>query len=160
MPDDLYERDILSWSEHQADLLRRVARGELVNGVDWEHVVEEIEAVGLSQLKAVERTLRLLLVHLLKVHAWPESRAVEHWRAEIANFQAEAVQHYVPSMRQRIDLSQVFARALHQMADLTVDGNPPRALPDICPFALDQLLNERRPALEAILAAASSRNHP
>ena len=154
MPDDLYERDILSWSEHQADLLRRVARGELVNGVDWEHVVEEIEDVGLSQLKAVESYLRLLLVHLLKVHGWPESQAIEHWRAEIANFQAETVQHYVPSMRQRIDLSQVFARALNQMADQTVDGNPPRALPDICPFALDQLLTERRPALEAILAAA------
>jgi hypothetical protein len=28
MPDGLYERDILSWSEHQADLLRRLARGE------------------------------------------------------------------------------------------------------------------------------------
>lgn len=48
MPDDLYERDILIWSEQQADLLRRVARGERVNGVDWAHVAEEIEDVGLS----------------------------------------------------------------------------------------------------------------
>jgi hypothetical protein len=30
MSDGLYERDILSWSEHQADLLRRLARGERV----------------------------------------------------------------------------------------------------------------------------------
>ena len=48
MPSDLYERDILSWSEHQADLLRRLARGERVNDVDWEHVVEEIEEHGNS----------------------------------------------------------------------------------------------------------------
>jgi len=71
MPDDLYERDILTWSEHQAELLRRLARGERVNGVDWAHVVEEIEDVGLSQFNAVQCDLRLLIVHLLKVHGWP-----------------------------------------------------------------------------------------
>jgi hypothetical protein len=31
MPNDLYDRDVLAWSEHQADLLRRLARGEQVN---------------------------------------------------------------------------------------------------------------------------------
>ena len=47
MPDDLYERDILAWSERQAELLRRVANGERVNDVDWPHVVEEIADVGI-----------------------------------------------------------------------------------------------------------------
>ncbi len=46
MPDDLYDRDVLAWSEHQADLLRRLARGERVDDLDWEHVVEEIERRG------------------------------------------------------------------------------------------------------------------
>ena len=46
MPNDLYDRDVLAWSEHQADRLRRLARGERVNDLDWEHVVEEIEDVG------------------------------------------------------------------------------------------------------------------
>jgi hypothetical protein len=33
---DLYEADILMWSEHQAELLRRMAAGERVNDqVDW-----------------------------------------------------------------------------------------------------------------------------
>jgi hypothetical protein len=53
MPDDLYDRDALAWSERQAALLRRVARGEPVNDVDWDHVVEEIEDVGLSRLNAI-----------------------------------------------------------------------------------------------------------
>jgi hypothetical protein len=52
MLDDLYDRDALAWSEHQAGLLRRVARGERVNEVDWEHVIEEIEDAGLSELLA------------------------------------------------------------------------------------------------------------
>jgi hypothetical protein len=46
MPDDLYGRDIFAWSEHQADLLRRVARGERVIEVDWDHVIKEVEDAG------------------------------------------------------------------------------------------------------------------
>jgi len=50
MPQDLYDQDALAWSQQQAELLRRTACGERVNGLDWEHVVEEIEDVGLSEL--------------------------------------------------------------------------------------------------------------
>ncbi len=60
MPDDLYDRDILAWPRHQAELLRRLARGERVNDVDWEQVVEEIGDVGLSELNAVESYLALI----------------------------------------------------------------------------------------------------
>ncbi|MGA3002660.1 MAG: DUF29 family protein [Acetobacteraceae bacterium] len=56
MPDDLYDHDILTWSHNQTALLRRLARGERVKGVDWVHVVEEIEDVGLSELNAVAAT--------------------------------------------------------------------------------------------------------
>ena len=55
---DLYETDVVTWSDRQADLLRRIAAGERVNDqVDWENVVEEIESVGQSQIDAVESAL-------------------------------------------------------------------------------------------------------
>ena len=73
MPDDLYDHDVLAWSEHQADLLRRLSRGERVNDLDWEHVVEEIEDVGLSELHALEDCLNHILVRLLKLRGWPNS---------------------------------------------------------------------------------------
>lgn len=43
---DLYETDILTWSERQAVLLRRVAAGERAadNDMDWPRI-EEIESV-------------------------------------------------------------------------------------------------------------------
>jgi hypothetical protein len=69
MPDDLYERDILAWSARQADLLRRFAHGERVNGIDWEHVAEEIEDVGLSELNAVRSHLRALVRAASPVHS-------------------------------------------------------------------------------------------
>ena len=74
MPDELYHEDVLVWSERQAERLRRVAHGERVNDVDWEHVIEEIEDVGVSELHAVQSLLQQAIVHLLKVYGWPIHR--------------------------------------------------------------------------------------
>jgi hypothetical protein len=105
--DELYDRDAFAWSELQADLLRRLARGERVNDVDWAHVVEEIEDVGLSKLHAVESYLDLMLVHFLKAHGWPDSQTVRQWRMEIGSPQKNAARRFTPSMRQRIDLARL-----------------------------------------------------
>jgi hypothetical protein len=45
---DLYDTDIVEWSERQAALLRRLGRGERINSdeLDWPHIAEEIEDVG------------------------------------------------------------------------------------------------------------------
>jgi hypothetical protein len=156
MPNDLYERDILSWSEHPADLLRRLARGERVNDVDWEHVVEEIEDVGLSELNAVRSYLRLMLVHLLKLQGWPDSPAADHWRREIACFQSDAVQRFAPSMRHRIDLASLYARALNELKDTRFDDVFPQPWPPACPVGLDELLNEDRGMLEERFTTAAA----
>jgi Domain of unknown function DUF29 len=148
MPDGLYERDILSWSEHQADLLRRVVRGETVDGVDWAHVVDEIAGVGLSELHAVEGCLDLILVHLLKVRGWPDSPSLAHWRGEIGSFQKNAARRLAASMRQRIDLAKLYRDAVEQLVGVDYDGVAPLAWPDACPFTLDDLLTERRVLLE------------
>jgi Domain of unknown function DUF29 len=154
MSDRLYDRDILSWSEHQADLLRRIARGERVNDVDWEHVVEEIEDVGLSELHAVESHLDLILVYLLNIHGWPDSPSVQYWRAELGSFQKNASRRFSPSMRQRLDLTKLYSDAPEQLDGIEYDGIAPRVWPVLCPFTLDDLLNERRTILEGRLNAS------
>ena len=139
MPDDLYDRDILAWSERQAELLRRLSRGERVNELDWEHVVEEIEDVGLSELHAVQSYLEQILVHLLKTQLWPSSDALNHWRAEIVALQGSAERRFAPSMEPRIDLANLYKRAIRQVATLN-GGQVPASWPQSCPFALDALL--------------------
>ena len=68
MLEGLYEQDVLTWSERQAGLLRRLARGEKVNAeIDWPHVIEEVEDVGQSELRAVRSLLGRALEHLLKI---------------------------------------------------------------------------------------------
>jgi hypothetical protein len=141
MPDSLYEHDILAWSAHQAELLRCVSRGERVNDVDWAHVVEEIEDVGLSHLNAVRSYLRQMLVHLLKLHGWPDSPSANQWRQEAMAFQADAEQRCAPSMRQAIDVEARYGKALRQVRVVEIDGKPPRDWRDFCLVELDTLLN-------------------
>jgi len=110
---DLYDEDVLLWSEQQAALLRRLAAGERVNEqIDWENVIDEVESAGSEQLHAVESLLVQALTHMLKAEAWPLARAdVGHWHAEARRFRGDAAARFVPSMRQRIgygkDLSPV-----------------------------------------------------
>ena len=149
MPDDLYNRDALAWSEQQADLLRRLARGERVNDVDWDHVVEEIEDLGLSELNAVHSYLLQILVHLLKLHGWPDLNACQHWRSEIAIFQADAERRYAPSMRRRIDIEAIYGRAMRAVAPLRLAGQEAIAAPLICPVSLAALLTASCAEMEA-----------
>ena len=139
MLDDLYERDVLAWSESQAALLRRLARGERVNDVDWAHVVDEIEDVGLSELNAVRSYLRLIMTHLLKLRSWPDDQAVPHWRGEVVTFQRDAAQRFAPLMRQRIDLERLYRDVVTAMRS---DDTAQAVLPGACPFTLEQLLTE------------------
>ena len=106
-----YDADILVWSEHQADLLRRRAAGELVNEADfdWTNLAEEIEDVGRSERSAVESHLTLALLHDLKAEAWPLATAVSGWRAEARLHRRLARRRFTPGMRHRIDLASLYA---------------------------------------------------
>jgi hypothetical protein len=66
-----YDEDILLWSERQSELLRRIAAGEPVNGrPDWVNIVEEVESVGRSDLRAVESLLLQAFMPMRSSDAW------------------------------------------------------------------------------------------
>ena len=150
MPGDLYERDLLLWSEHQAGLLRRVANGERVNGVDWSNIAEEIEDVGSGILNAVRGLLRQAMVHLLKAHLFPGDTARGHWLIEADTFLADAGDRFAPSMRQRIDLDTIWRRIRATTARNA--GPSLAALPAQCPWTIDDLLAAEADALLSTLA--------
>jgi hypothetical protein len=138
---DLYETDILTWSEHQAELLRRLAAGEPVNEApDWLNIVEEVADVGRNSLRACRSLLLQALLHDLKAAAWPQSRDAPHWLSEARVARVNAADAYTPSMRQRIDVADLYAKALRAMPE-TSDGQPPRPVPETCPVTLDELLS-------------------
>ena len=139
---DLYDADVLEWSEHQADLLRRHAAGEPVNErPDWANIIEEVESVGRGQLSAVRSLLIRALEHDLKCTAWPQSRDIRHWQIEARRFRMDAAEAFTPSMRQRITLDELYRKALRLLPD-TIDGVAPQPVPTDCPVTLDELLAE------------------
>jgi hypothetical protein len=144
---DLYDIDILAWSEQQAEALRLLAmRRDLPNALDLTHVVEEIEDVGRSQLQAVESYIGLILAHAIKCWADPDARSLLHWHAEIGNWQTELARRLTASMRSRIDLNREWRRAVRQaVLDLKAQSADPAAVAvqlarDMaCPLSLDDL---------------------
>ncbi len=139
---ELYDLDILEWSEHQARLLRQHAAGKAGNEVpDWTNIIEEVESVGRSQVDAVESLWTLAFLHDLKSEAWPQSRDVPHWRGEARLFRRQARRKFTPSMRSKIDVAALYSDALAGMPD-SMDGLPPLPVPQTCPVTLDELLGD------------------
>ena len=141
MPDSLYDRDFVAWSESQADRLRRLAAGERVNDLDWVNLIEEVETLGRSETTGVRSFLRLALLHALKVIAWPQSSAGRKWRNEIGNFLAEARDRFTPSMAQAIDVEEVYRAARRQLAGLSMPSTP-GPVPERLTMTLGDLLDE------------------
>lgn len=149
---DLYDDDILLWSERQSELLRRLGTGEPVNErPDWPNIIEEVESVGREQLLAVESLLFQALVHMLKAEGWPQSRDAENWRADARGFRVQARRRFAASMRQNISITGIYADAL-QALPATMDGQPPQPVSQSCPMTLDELLSLRPPDPESTSA--------
>ncbi len=151
MPESLYERDALAWSERQADLLRRLAAGERLNEVvDWTNIIDEIQDVGLGELHACETSLVKAMFLLLQLRADPGNHNAQDWRCNVLLALADAEQSFSPSMRQRLNIEslyidavwQVWASAEHEDDRLNVSG--------ICPLKLDDLL-AAAPDVDALL---------
>jgi len=141
---DLYDTDVVQWSEQQAELLRQLAAGERINDlVDWENVIEEIESVGHSERDTVVSLLTNVMDHKLRLLCWPDDAAARHWAAEIRAWLARVARRHRPSMHIENEMEDLFQIALLDSASLMLDAGPPSPeLPTTCPWSLGELLEE------------------
>ncbi len=154
MPDDLYHRDIVAWSQAQADRLRRMAAGEKVNDLDWANLIEEVESVGHSQVQAVESLLLQALIHAMKAAAWPDNPARNHWRGEIRIFLINARKRFTPSMAQLLDVAEIHADALDAAGESGFE-HPAVPLRRTTDLTLEELLGRDLTTDELIARLAS-----
>ncbi len=141
-----YDEDFYAWTQHQADLLRQLeqAGSELPVPVDLAHVAEEIADLGKSELRGTTSLMRNIMVHLIKAASDPSTEAVNHWRSEATTFQADLPAYFTPSMRQLIELDNLWkrARAIAE-ADLRKHGKSlGSSIPVACPYTLADLIAE------------------
>lgn len=101
---DVYEADLVLWSEQQARLLREAAARRTNEAIDFDNIAEEIETMGRSQAGAATDRLARIIEHLLKLQfstaraprrGWEETVRVQRLRLEI-------VLQDSPSLRARL----------------------------------------------------------
>jgi len=73
-----YESDVVAWANEQAAFIR-AGRFDML---DLEHIADEIEDVGKSELRELESRMAVLLAHLLKWQYQPTHRG-SSWECTI-----------------------------------------------------------------------------
>ena len=80
---DLYDQDLVLWSEEQGRALREAAGAGWNAPIDWENVAEEIESLGKSERRALASHIEVVIEHLLKLQASPAAEPARGWRDTI-----------------------------------------------------------------------------
>lgn len=83
----LYEEDYVEW----LDVTLAQLQNRDFQNLDWEHLIEEVEALGREQRHKVESYSLKLLIHLLLYQYWQTEKdwSGKGWEKEIDNFRLE-----------------------------------------------------------------------
>jgi Domain of unknown function DUF29 len=135
----LYEEDFYAWTQQQAELLRRLP--PLGNELDLEHIAEEIEDLGRSDLRAARSLCQHIIEHLLKLEYSGLGDPADHWRDEIVEWRLQLEQILTRSIVAKLDLPGCYRTALRLVRRLERDvpGLISR-LPAECPYTFEQIV--------------------
>jgi len=135
----LYEADFQSWVQETIEALETRSFDRL----DIPNLVEELEALGRSERRAVVSLLKQVFIHLLLYQYWvaEQERNRNHWAAELINFR-DQLQRYLSSQALK-NYAQSELTAVYKVARLFVERKTGLdGLPLVCPYSLDQVLDE------------------
>ena len=134
-----YDDDFYTWTKTQADALRRRSANEL----DWDHIGEELDALGRTEERELGSRYRVLLAHLLKWIVQTERRS-RSWELTILNQRDELSVHLGknPGLK-RVEIDE-FAVAYRQARrDAAIEtGLELDRFPETPPFTMDQAKDE------------------
>ena len=144
-----YEQDFQQWIEHHITLLKE---GRF-NEIDAEHLIEELEDMGKSNVHELESRLIILIAHLLKWHIqlpiMKTQRIYEDydgksWRKTIIEQRAQIIYLFkkVPSLKSKTQnaINNTYSEAMTLAVDET--GLPESLFPIECPYTVEQLLDK------------------
>jgi Domain of unknown function DUF29 len=135
----LYDRDFVGWTEQVVEALRR---GDWA-ALDVANLIEEVEALGKSDRRAIKSRLEVLLMHLLKWQFQREQRS-RSWQATILEQRlriaeiledSPSLKNYWPTV---VDAAYDGARKLAAIET----GLAVEQFPMACEYMIGQILNE------------------
>ncbi|MBD2678116.1 MULTISPECIES: DUF29 domain-containing protein [Nostoc] len=150
MPNPLYDRDLQLWIEQTIQQLQN----HDFEALDIEHLIEELVDLGKAEKNALKSNLTILLAHLLKLRvqydvpdtmkgSWYTS-ILEHRQRVLNNladtpslksFLVEAVEKAYPDARK-------LAIKEAKLAKFGVRIPKESEYPTVCPFSIDQIIDE------------------
>jgi hypothetical protein len=137
---DLYEDDFPLWAERQAALLRARRFDEL----DLDNLIEEVEDLSRRERKSVESYVDTIIEHLLKAALSPSNRPRRGWLVTIDKQRAKLARELTATLRNHLqsELPALYAGIRRPVArQLEEDKVSPDALPAVCPYTLDQIID-------------------
>ena len=143
---DLYEADFYAWAKQQAELLRAGRYREL----DLDNLIEEVDDLGGALYRGVRSRVRTIIEHLLKLQHSPAKEPRAGWYDTILAQRDDLLDDLTPTLRRMLEdaLPEQYARARKRAASsLRRHGEDAAAdaLPDACPFTLDQITGDWLP---------------
>jgi len=134
-----YERDFQGWINQHIALLKM---GKF-NEIDVEHLIEELEDMGKSNIRELENRLVILIAHLLK---WQFQTAQQSgsWRGSIIEQRVQILRllRKIPSLKR--ELPNAVSDAHPDALNLAIKETKLSAstFPKECPYSIEQLLDE------------------
>ncbi len=132
----LYDQDYHLWLE---TTLKQLQARDL-DHLDWEHLIEEIEALGYEQKHKLESYLLQLLKHLLLYQHWSLPDCKNHWEVEIDNFRVE--------LRKLTKSKNLYNYLLTVLEEVYIDTlrqakkkSGLNCFPQNCPYNIEQILD-------------------
>lgn len=133
----IYEEDYQQWLDETVLLLKN----RQVDSLDYEHLIEELEALGREQKNAVESLVIQIIQHLLFYQYWSSEREYNerHWRGELIGFRTQLELRLTTNLRNHLSnrLDYLYGKA-RKMAEVKTDLK----LPSASPYTLADILDE------------------
>ena len=133
-----YESDVLAWANEQAAFIR-AGRFDLL---DLEHIADEIEDVGKSEIRELESRMAVLLAHLLKWQFQPTYRGVS-WEVTIKTQRKNITRRLqnTPSLKSAIGADDFWLAIWDDAVDIATKETGISGFPESCPWNFEQLIN-------------------
>lgn len=134
-----YDTDYYSWTLAQVDALKRRSANEL----DWDHLSQELEALGKTEVRELNSRYRVLLAHLLKWIAQPDRRS-RSWENTIQTQRDELAFHLETNPGLKSLEAEIFIRAYkNARRDASSETDLDLShFPELAPFTSDQAKDE------------------
>jgi hypothetical protein len=141
---DLYSTDPYAWALAEAEKLRAVARTHPSLGLDFLHLVEELDSMAGADRRRVEKLARMIMQHLLLLAYSPAPDPRRRWQSELIEFRQQLREELTGVLEshlgERLDAVYGAAReAIQPKMQLFGETQAAARLPTARPYSLEQL---------------------